>query len=360
MKIAILGATNIKHMSLISHYLDNIDLKINQVDIIYTDKYNIEEKIEGVTNYYKYKVNIMTEWSFIKKATKYYGFKAFAKKIIKNNNYDFVIVWGSYTGHLFKNFLIKHFKERYILNIRDYFYEKYDFINSRLAQIINFSYMTTISSDGFLEFLPNSEKYQVVYSYNTKIVKKAKKNNLIELEEPLKISFIGNVRFLEVNKKILEELKNDQRFIVQYFGTGSELLEKYAKEHNIKNVKFSGGFDIKETPKFLDKTDIINNLYGSKNIALDTALSIRMYYSVFLNKPIITSKDTYTNDQAKKFGLGIQIDSNNLNGLGEQIINYYNKIDNAQINKKRKDYIEHILKQNEKFYKGLTTIFNEQ
>ena len=28
MKIAILGATNIKHMSLISHYLDHIDLKI--------------------------------------------------------------------------------------------------------------------------------------------------------------------------------------------------------------------------------------------------------------------------------------------------------------------------------------------
>ncbi|HCZ2936880.1 TPA: capsular biosynthesis protein, partial [Staphylococcus aureus] len=36
MRIAILGATNIKHMSLLSHYLNHIDLNINEVDIIYT------------------------------------------------------------------------------------------------------------------------------------------------------------------------------------------------------------------------------------------------------------------------------------------------------------------------------------
>ena len=48
-------------------------------------------------------------------------FKPYATKILKENNYDFVIVWGSYTGHLFKNFLIKNYKERFILNIRDYF-----------------------------------------------------------------------------------------------------------------------------------------------------------------------------------------------------------------------------------------------
>ena len=58
MKIAILGATNIKHMSLISHYLDNIDMSKNQVDIIYTDKYDIDEKVDGITNYYKYSVDI--------------------------------------------------------------------------------------------------------------------------------------------------------------------------------------------------------------------------------------------------------------------------------------------------------------
>ncbi|MBF9287822.1 glycosyltransferase family protein [Staphylococcus haemolyticus] len=359
MKIAILGATNIKHMSLISHYLDNIDMSKNQVDIIYTDKYDIDEKVDGITNYYKYSVDINSNWSFVKKAMKYYAFKPYATKILKENNYDFVIVWGSYTGHLFKNFLIKNYKERFILNIRDYFYENNNFIFARMAQLVNFSYMTTISSDGFLKFLPNSEKYQVIYSYNAKVIEQAKSVDEIEVKSPLKISFIGNVRFLDVNKKIISELKNDSRFLLQYFGTGSEALEEYAKDNNIKNVRFSGGFDIHETPKFLDDTDIINNLYGSKDIALDTALSIRMYYSLFLNKPILTSKDTYTNQQAQNFGLGIQINSKDLLNLGEQIIDYYNTLDNAQINQKRKEYITNVMKQNTLFYKKLESVFNE-
>ncbi|MFW3612483.1 capsular biosynthesis protein [Staphylococcus caprae] len=359
MKIAILGATNIKHMSLIYHYLDNIDLQSNQVDIIYTDKYDIKENVDGVTNYYKYKVDINPKWSFVKKAMKYYKFKPFATKILRENNYDFVIVWGSYTGHLFKNFLIKNFREKYILNIRDYFYEKNSLVFARMAQLVNFSYMSTISSDGFLEFLPNSFKYQVVYSYNSKVINQAKLHEKLELKEPLKISFIGNVRFLEVNKKILSELKNDFRFLVQYFGTGSEILEAYAKEFNIKNVKFSGGFDIKDTYKFLDETDIINNLYGNNDIALDTALSIRMYYSLFLNKPIITSKCTYTGDQAQSFGLGILLDSDNLSNIGDQIIDYYRNLDNAQISKKRKEYISIVLRQNKKFYQKLEQVFNE-
>lgn len=359
MKIAILGATNIKHMSLISHYLDNIDLDKNQVDIIYTDKYDIEEKIDGITKYYKYSVNIDPSWSFTKKAFKYYGFKPFAIKVIEDNKYDFIIVWGSYTGQLFKNFLIKRFKDHYILNIRDYFYEKYSVIYARMAQLVNYSYMTTISSDGFLEFLPSSNKYQIIYSYNSKIINKADKNEKITLNKPLKISFIGNVRFLEVNKNILDELKNDSRFLVQFFGTGSDLLENYAKENNIKNVKFSGGFDVSETYKFLNETDVINNLFGNKDIALDTALSIRMYYSLFLNKSILTTKGTFTASQANEFGLGIEINPDNLSGLGNQIVNYFNKINNVQINEKRSTYISNVLNQNKLFYQKLETIFNE-
>lgn len=36
---------------------------------------------------------------------------------------------------------------------------------------------------------------------------------------------------------------------MQYFGTGSEKLEVFARENFINNITFSGGFDLKETPK---------------------------------------------------------------------------------------------------------------
>lgn len=93
MRIAILGATNIKHMSLLSHYLNHIDLNINEVDIIYTDKYDIEEHIQGINNYYKYKVDIKEDWTFIKKAIAYYRFRPYYDKIITIFFKNFHSVW---------------------------------------------------------------------------------------------------------------------------------------------------------------------------------------------------------------------------------------------------------------------------
>ncbi len=58
------------------------------------------------------KVDIKEDWTFIKKAIAYYRFRPYAMKILKENRYDFVIVWGSYTGHLFKSFLEKHYQEK--------------------------------------------------------------------------------------------------------------------------------------------------------------------------------------------------------------------------------------------------------
>ncbi|WP_305143942.1 hypothetical protein [Staphylococcus aureus] len=91
MRIAILGATNIKHMSLLSHYLNHIDLYINEVDIIYTDKYYIEELIPRINNYLKYRVYTKVDWSLINTAIAYHRFRPYAKQILEAHHSDFVI-----------------------------------------------------------------------------------------------------------------------------------------------------------------------------------------------------------------------------------------------------------------------------
>lgn len=359
MKIAILGATNIKHMSLLSHYLDNINLSKNTIDIIYTDKYGIDEKIEGINEYYKYRVNIHSDWSFIKKAKKYYGFKPYASKLLKNNNYDFVIVWGSYTAHLFKNILKKNYPNKYILNVRDYFYENNKLIKHRMKKIVEKSLITTLSSEGFMKFLPHSNKYQVIYSYNSKIIDKAQETVDYKKTYPLNLGFIGNVRFNEINKKLMSELANDERFVLQYFGTGVKDLIKYADDNDIKNVSFKDGFAVANTYKFLDKIDILNNLFGNNEIALDTALSIRMYYSLFLNKPILTTKDTFTAEETNKFGLGFATDPNNIANLGDKLFYWFENLNKDEVNSERAKYMKKVINNNSKFYNKLESIFNE-
>ncbi len=359
MKIAILGAVNVRHMTLISHYINNIDLNKHQVDLIYVDKYNINESIDDV-NMYKFSLKINPGWSYLKKAIKYYKFKPFAEKIIKRNNYDLIIVWGSYTAHLFKNFLLKEYRGKYILNIRDYFYENHKYVYLRIKKLIDRSLFTTISSDGFKTFLPASEKLYLIHSMNSDVINDSKKNLEFTKSLPIKISFIGNNRFYEVHKKFMTLLKNDERFQLQYFGTGSNILKKFAEQQGINNVKFREGFHISETKDFLDQTDIINNIYGNNNIALDTALSIRLYYSIYLNKPILTSPNTYTSKKAHELGLGFDVDFSDSVHLDEALFNWYNKLNFPQIaNRTEKEEVQ-INKNNELFYSLFRRVINDE
>ncbi|UTH13599.1 capsular biosynthesis protein [Macrococcus equipercicus] len=359
MKIAILGAVNIKHMTLISHYLDNIDFNKHEVDIIHIDKYGIDEKVDRVKTH-KFNIEINSKWSLLMKAIKYYQFKPFAEKIIKDNEYDLIIVWGTYTGHLFSRFLIKNYDNKYILNIRDYFYENNKIIYFLLKRLIKHSYFVTLSSEGFYKFLPSSNKYKVIYSINKKITDEANMRNGIKQDPPIRISFIGNIRFLDVNKAFITNLKNDSRFILKYFGTGSQPLKEYCVEENISNVVFRDGFDVKETAALLDETDIINNIYGNNNIALNTALSIRLYYSIFLNIPILTSTNTFTAELAKKLELGYEIDPKNMTNIGDEIYQWYHSLNMLEIKKRTNLEKEKIQEHNEDFYLSFKRMLNNE
>lgn len=359
MKIAILGATNIKHMSLLTHYLDIIDNQKNEVDIIYTDKYGVNETLNNVNQIYKFDVNINNSMSFFRKALEYYKFRPFAKKILKQNKYDFIIVWGSYTAHLFKDVLIQDYKERYIVNIRDYFYENHKFIYLRMKQIIENSYITTLSSPGFMHFLPEvADKLKVIYSVNKDVINNSIKNENFNFKVPIKIGFIGNIRFLDKNKMLMDCLKNDSRYVLQFFGTGSENLREYAESNSIYNVEFISAFNVNETSQLLNNIDIINNVYGNNDMSLDYALSIRLYYSLFLRKPILTSPNTLTSHEAHNLNLAFDVDDNNCRDLGDQIENWINKIDFHQADAECRKYIENITSINDEFYQNINGRFN--
>ncbi|WP_419795827.1 capsular biosynthesis protein [Staphylococcus equorum] len=359
MKIAILGATNIKHMSLISHYLDNIDLSKHEIDIIYVDKYGINESIDNV-DIYKFPMKIKPNYSKFKKLKYFYKFKAFAEKLIKEKEYDFIIVWGTYTGHLFKKFLIKNYKEKYILNIRDYFFERNRIIFKRMKKLVDNSILTTLSSEGFLEFLPSSKKYQVIYSFNEGLLKNCETSSDLNVDKPLRISFIGNNRFYEVNRKFMLSLKNDNRFLLQYFGTGSNVLRNFALENNINNTKFIDGFPIEKTGDLLNETDILNNVYGNNDIALETALSIRLYYAIYLKKPILTSENTYTSKKAKELELGLDISVDQDEYFGDKIIEWYNNLNFKKINEMTNEELIRIDDMNKGFYIKLRKVIENE
>ncbi|PKK97998.1 MAG: capsular biosynthesis protein [Tenericutes bacterium HGW-Tenericutes-2] len=323
-KICILSTVNLIHMTLISLYTDFLEINNIEYDIIHIDKYGQFED-NNANRIYPYRIVIDSNWTKLKKLRKYYGFKKYAINLILNNKYEYIVVWNSYTAILFSSFLSKKYKQKFVLNIRDYSLEKFLPVYLIMKKVIKNSFFTTVSSNGFKRFLPR-HNYIFVNSMNASLLKNIEKRNEKRDDfKPIRISFIGYVRFYENDIKLINLLGNDARFVIQYFGQGSDKLQKYCEENGIKNVNFHGRFDKSQTLNFLEQTDIINNLYGSGKIELDTAISIKFYYSISYQIPILVDSNTYMEDLIKKYDVGLSIDWN-IDNLSDCIFDWYRNL----------------------------------
>ena len=81
-------------------------------------------------------------------------FRRYTKKILRENKYEYVITWQTTGAYLFADMLLRWFKNRYVVNVRDYVVENNWFFHSLLKRLVKNVLFVTISSDGFRSFLP--------------------------------------------------------------------------------------------------------------------------------------------------------------------------------------------------------------
>lgn len=347
-KVAILSSVNIKHMSLISLYTDVLKKNGINYDIIYMDKYDEDEAFECA---HKYRfVNVVKQnWPTILKEAKYMTFVPYAKRILTRENYDFIIVWNDVAIFQFGEFLARHFKDRYCLNVRDNMRYDDPRFAWRYKHCFAASAFNTISSRGYLDFLPKNAEYLPIHSLNLSVLEGMKIHTNVRTEsKPIRIGFIGYVRFYERNKKLLNAFKNDSRFELHYYGKGAEILEEYAKENDINNTVFHGGFPVSETSKYLEQIDVINNLYGNETVNLQKAISIKFYHALYSRIPILVCPNTYIGALAKDLGYGFEIADDDIKDtLPDRFYEWYRGLDYEKLDDNARDYLKSVEKENQ-------------
>lgn len=353
-KICILSVVNLKHMTLVSLYTDYFDRMGIKYDIICVDKYGTHEE-NNADKFYAYPLKIQRQWSKARKIIEYFKFRKFACEILKKNNYDLVIVWNSYTAHLFSGYLKNKMKRKYIVNIRDYAHENNPIIYLLFKSVLKFAAFNTISSAGFKSFLPNLD-YVTTHSLNKSILSDCKPKNMKRsLSEPIRISFIGYVRFFDVDKLIMDSFANDNRFIIQFFGEGAHILEEYSINKGYTNMRFNGRFEPNETNHFLEETDVINNLYGVGNIALDTALSIKTYYAAYMKIPIMVFKNTYMEKISTEYKFGY-VAPENFQNLANDFYEWYKLMSFDELVSGCDSFLKEVSEKNQYFTKKLESV----
>ena len=340
-KVAIVCASDLSRMTMASVYTEYLESNNIPYDIIYVDKYKDASPF-GANGYYPFNVEGYENASFPVKLMHYWKMRKFVAFLLKENAYEFVIVWGELATFLFADVLKKYVPKRFCVNIRDYFFNHIFFVQSRLKLAIKNANFFTVSSEAYLDFLPKGNSL-VMHSLNKKLLSDIKPvSKLREKNEPIRITYIGLIARLPYAYKMIDELGNDERFELIFAGIGSEQIDEYIKGKDIKNIRTHGRFPATETKNFLMETDILYNLYGYNNRHFDLALSIKLYYAISMNIPIMVFDGTFTQKVAEKCGIAFTLHGEEYVGLGDRLYRWYHGLSLEEISGKCNQFLKEV------------------
>lgn len=351
-KVCIIGSANLINISLISIYTTFFDKRNIDYDLIYWDRLNLNER-STASNVYKFTKPI-SKRSILSKARDYYHFRRFIYKIISGHDYDLLITWQTSIGYLLADKLLTSYRHRYVLNIRDYIAERRFGFNLLIRLLTRFSTFNTISSKGFLSFLPDRD-YKLIQSVNEDLVDGLDKGT--KTSGKIKIGFVGSCRYFAESKKFIDNLANDDRFELWFCGSNSEVLKQYAESKKYENVHTIGRFKREETISIIRKMNLINSCFGSDTIANKTLVPIRLFSAISQGIPVLASSNTYLEKLLIDNKIGLGVDVTNVN-LGDVISIYYKNLvfdefyNNSSVflnaaistNREFENYLDHIVK----------------
>lgn len=312
-------------------------------DIIYWDRCNISEDC-GAANYYRFNGALTAGASKLEKLKKYIGFARYARNVLKKFDYEKIIVFPTQAAWLILPLLKNKYRGKYLLDIRDYAGENNFLIRKLTNAAVKNAGLVSITSPAYRNFLPDCD---YIVSHNVQPIAQETiaqyRSRSHKAGDPIIISFIGTVRFIEMQRKIISVLGNDDRFFLKFIGSGSEQLEKFCADNGYLNVELIPRFKPEELPKYYIDTDMALNIYGNNNPYLDYALSNKLYSAALMGMPILVSPDTYMETVAERYGFGLAVDPNNkhcADSVYEYYVNYKPEIIQNGCNRFLKDVMD--------------------
>lgn len=291
MKILIMGFGKIKFMPYMNFYLDNINREKHDLHLLYWNRDLQEEDISRLNGVTRHELRCYQEDDVPKhtKIKSFIKYRNFALDVLKKGNFDFLCVVHSLTGVVLWDYIRKNFRNKYIFDYRDATFEKCPFFKFLVGNLVKHSKKTFVSSDAFRKFLPEKESKKIFTCHNidTKALGHTENpTSSYTNGEKIKVGFWGFVRDEQINYKIIEQLGDDPRFELHYYGREQQIgmnLKKYAQENNFENVFFHGEYKPEERYEFIKNIDLVHNIYDDDGAML--AVGNKYYDAIMFRKP---------------------------------------------------------------------------
>lgn len=342
MKAAIVAFNSLKFSPYVRTYSEWLDGQGIEYDVIYPDRAALCESLGSATYRIGWNQNKNKIFNFLK-------FTREAKKILKKNRYDFVFVMTTFPAVLLSGFLSRHYKGRYLVDVRDYTYEDNGFYFRRERKVLKNAAMRVISAPGFKNFLPDGEyvfcpNISEQYRCGSHSFKKNTSGKLT-------IGYVGTIAYPTNCKKLIDSVRADDRFRFEFFGNenGAQPVGSYIKELDCDRIVSHGAYVQAEKAGIIESVDLLFNVYGNERMLVKHALSNKLYDSMYFKKPLLVSPDTEMANEGGDFAYSCDFSENMLDGL----ISWYSSLSAEEFDKYGDEYVKKTYRELDEFYKAV-------
>lgn len=353
MKVGIVGFANLRYMPYLRYYTDTFDQNGIEYEIIYWDRRGLTESWNSET--FVFKERLEDSAQKLSKIGAMIRFGSFAQKVLRNRQYDFLIILTTLPVMLLGNYIKHAYPERYLVDIRDYTYERFFIYRNFLKRILSKAAMRVISSPAFRSFLPECD-YTVCHNFSVPThgdrnirAKKPRSKNVIN------ISYIGAIAYYHEVVKFINVIANDRRFAFSIYGSGvdEQALTNYCVSNGINNIKFHGIYQPDEKELFYGETDLIFSAYGNSSLLTKYALSNKLYDAAWYRIPIIVSPSTAMSKMAGGLGFGADYSDHK---IADRLYKWYIEMNWEKFNLDSDILIDSIIEVNRKFKEELLSV----
>lgn len=356
MKIGIIGFSNLRFMPYLHYYTDILDRYDVEYEIIYWNRRGLGE--EWCTKTFAFMEKIEDSAPKVTKINAMLRFRRFAKSKIVDRKYDFLIILTTIPAIILGDYIKRAYPNKYVVDIRDYTYERLYIYRNILKGILKKAAMRVISSPALKNFLPMDD---YIVCHNLSIPKNSDRN--IRAKKPrnkrvINISYIGAIAYFAEVIKLLDAIANDSRFVFSFYGSGvdEQALKKYCLSNGINNVYFHGMYHPSEKEAFYGETDVVYNAYGNVSLLGRYSLSNKLYDAAWYRIPILVSPVTAMSEMAGY--MGFEVDCTKPT-IADELYKWYNELIDWERFKIASDaLIDRAFEDNRKFERKLLSILN--
>lgn len=296
--------------------------------------------------------------AYISRFIAYIGYTRFVKRHLLHKKYNLVIVSTITISLFLKNFLVHHYRNSYIVDIRDYSIIL-KFANASFKKLLENAFANVISSQGYSEWLPINCNYYISHNFPFQhtdgelfLLNNERINNTNW--KCINIIYIGSIRDADANKFFINSLANKAYVNLFYTGDGPSLdiIKSFVKGNHIQNVSFSGRYEKAHELTHLQTANFMLN-FTDNDLNSRTLMTNRFYLSVVSGIPMLVRNNTYQAEVCNKYGLGCVL--NPRLDIYEQISEYIKNFDFAIYQNARLEFLSFVKNDHQKLQRMLTS-----